>query len=384
MSTTQSARGGPGRSGIAMLLSLVAVIIVGGVAAAISAATMIEQRTGETTRRQNQAFAVADAAAGEIIGNWNAGTYNQMAVGTATAVSGTSPLGTGSFAGSVSRINNEIFLVDIVGRDRASQARQRLGMLVKLRVLTFDANSALTTRGPGRVSGSGVIDGTDAQPWPECPGAGPMAPGIRHPNVSQLDFQGTCAGLACVVGNPQALTDPTVNDNTFFNYGESDWAALSSAANIVLPSQTLTGLEPSVSGGQCNRLDANNWGEPHRSPTHPSSTVSQCTSYFPTIYVNGDARITTGRGQGVLMVNGDLELQGNFRFIGIMIVRGRLRTTGTGAHITGGVLAANVDLDDTFVAGNATIQFSRCAITAVQSSGAPGALFRSRGWTQIF
>lgn len=369
------------RPGIALLLSLVAIIIVGGIASAIAASALIEQRSGDTARRQNQAFAVADAAAGEIIGNWNSGVWNQMAIGAAQAVSGTSPEGTGTFTGSVTRINSEIFLVDVTGRDRRSQARQRLAMLVKLRVLAFDATSALTTRGAGTIGGSAIIDGTDLPPWPECPPAGVASPGIRHPQTSQLNFQGSCSNQSCVTGSPKVLNDPVVSDNTFFNYGDRDWADLAAAANVVItPDGTAwTGLGPTVSDGQCDRTNIRNWGEPDR-----PGTVPQCAGYFPTMYVNGDILISGGRGQGILLVNGDLTMQGGFEFTGIVIVRDRLRTAGTGAHIHGGVLAANVDLEESSVLGNATMQFSRCAIQAARLSAAPGALFRSRGWSQVF
>ena len=73
------------------------------------------------------------------------------------------------------------------------------------------------------------------------------------------------------------------------------------------------------------------------------------------------------------------------RFMGtsIIIVRGKFEATGTPV-IRGGILAANVDLDNASGLGNIDLGFSRCAIQAAQTSGALGAGFRSRGWTQIF
>jgi hypothetical protein len=382
MQTMDEPRTSHPRSGIAMVLSLVAIIVVGGIVAAISGSTMIETRTAEVGRRQNQAFAVADAAAGELIGNWESGVNNIMPVGTSRNVSGTAPGGTGTYTATISRTNQEIFLVDVVGRDAASQARQRLGLLVKLRVLTFDATAALTTRGVGRVGGSASISGADNIPtgWAaECPPAGPQASGVRHPNTSQLTFFGGCNNQSCVVGDPRVLNDPTVNDETFFNYGEADWAQLSSAANIVLSGGNISQIQPRLSGTQCDRSHGQNWGEPQRG----SGAVTACTNYFPTVFINGDAAIQVDRGQGILMVNGDLRFTGNFKFNGIVIVRGKLEAAGTPV-ITGAILAANVDLDNASGLGNIDLRFSRCAVQAAQVSGALGAGFRSRGWTQIF
>ena len=364
---------------MALFVTLVAMIVIGGLVSAIMATTTLEQRTGENMRRQNQAFAVADAAMNGIVANWVSGAWNQMAVGANIAVSGQSPNGTGTYTGSVSRVNNEIFMVDVVGKDRASSARQRLAMLVKLRILTFDISAALTTRGAGSVGGSAAVDGNDTPPWPDCPPAGAAEAGIRHPDPTQLSFIGGCSGQSCVEGDPPVEGDPSVNDNTFFSYADNDWDALQGQATVTLAGGTYTGMAPSLLVGNCNIGDTKNWGEPMR-----PAIVAACTNYFPIIYFAGDAQLSNGRGQGILMVNGDLTLVGNFDFDGIAVVRGRLRSQGTGNKITGGVLAANVDLDNTMVLGNAVLTYSRCAIDRAQAASAPGAQFRSRGWMQVF
>ena len=378
---------GRNRSGIALVVAVIAVVVVAALVTGVMAISTLEQRTGENARRQNQAFAVADAALGEVVANWNGGVWNTMATGATTTISGTAPSGTGTYSGSVSRINNEIFLLEVTGRDRGSTARQRVGMLVKLKVLTFDIQAALTTQGPGSIGGSAAISGLDENPpgWTGCPAVGPAEAGIRHPNPlgpgGELNFPGSCGGPGynCVEGSPQIETDPSVNNNTFFQYGDADWAELSGSANLILPAGTHNGMAPSLNLAlECNKTLLN-WGEPNR-PT----VFGACTTYFPTIYAQGDVRLSGGRGQGILLVNGDLELSGGFEFTGVVVVRGRLRSTGTGNHVQGGVLAANVDLDNSSVLGNAVIEFSRCSILRARDSSSPGAQFRSRGWTHVF
>lgn len=367
------------RRGVALVVALIAIIVVGAMVTGLWASSTLEQRTDENSRRQAQAMAVAEAAAGEIVGNWNYGTYNNMATGATSAVSGTSPSGTGSYTGNVTRINSQFFLVDVTGTDRGTKARQRVALLVKLRLLTFDIQGALTTRGPGTIGGSVNIDGTDTRPWSSCPPAGPERAGIREP-ASDLNFIGACSGASCITGSPAVSHDATVSDNTFFNYGPDDWAALSASATILIPaSSTLTGLSPSYTGSTCNAADQSNWGEPDEITIYPN-----CRSYMPVMYAAGDLRISNGRGQGILMVNGDLSLSGNFVFDGIVVVRGHLSTTGTGNHITGGVLAANVDLENDQVLGNAVIQYSSCSINQAATGSSPGAMLRSRGWMQVY
>lgn len=374
-----SAPSGANRSGIALVLSLIAIAVIGALITGMWSASALQQRSDENTRRQNQAMAVAEAAAGEVIGNWNSGVWNLMANNATTNISGKSPHGSGTYTGSVTRLNSEFFLLDLTARDNKSGARQRVGLLVKLRKLSFDITSALTTRGTGKVGGSADISGKDHRPWSDCPAAGPDRSGIRHPNPSQLDFIGACSGQSCVEGSPPVHTDPSVADETFFNYGDADWAALRQSATLILPPGTYSQIKPSATSGVCNRADINNWGE----PSEPG-TVAACRTYFPIIFVDGDIKLTGNRGQGILMVNGDLEMQGGVVFNGIALVRGRLHTTGTGGHITGGTLAANVDLDPTTVLGNAELNYSSCAVDRAREASSPGAQLRSRGWFPLY
>ncbi len=48
------------------------------------------------------------------------------------------------------------------------------------------------------------------------------------------------------------------------------------------------------------------------------------------------------------------------------------------------VMAANVDLDDSRMAGNAQIQYSSCVMQRVQTAAGIGSQLRSRGWLQLF
>ncbi len=65
-------------------------------------------------------------------------------------------------------------------------------------------------------------------------------------------------------------------------------------------------------------------------------------------------------------------------------MRGQLRTTGTGGHFNGAVLAANVDLDDITVLGDALVQYSSCAVLRALDSASPARPLRSRGWLHTY
>ena len=146
-------------------------------------------------------------------------------------------------------------------------------------------------------------------------------------------------------------------------FGDLLWDELKAMATKTYSSyQVVTQLGPdSVSVGagsyECRESTLSNWGDPH----HPTAA---CGNYFPIIYAAHGLKISASdAGQGILLIDGDLEVTGGHEFYGPVIIRGTLTTTGTGGHFVGGVIAANVDLDLSTVLGNAVVQFSSCAVT---------------------
>jgi hypothetical protein len=365
--------------GIALLVAVVALLVAGSLVTAFVSVSTLEHRQATNTRRMGQAFSAAEHGLGETVGNWNSATWNMLAVNDSVTVSGSTPGASGSYQGVVRRLNNELFAVDIVGADKVGGARQHIGAFIKLRTIMMDIQSALTSRGPTRIGGSAQVNGMDSIPanWAGCPADSDVA-GLRLPSLSDLQPQGGCAGGSCIGGDPPFTQDPTMDDSTFFQYGDLGWDELTAMAGKVLPPATYTGVQPSFgASGACNMADPKNWGD----PLVPSSA---CGSYFPIIYVPGSMSINGNYGQGILLVENDLSVQGGFEFFGIVIVKGSLKTTGTGGHFNGAVMAANVDLDQNTILGDALVQYSRCARERVLTNAAPGAMLRSRGWFQAF
>ncbi len=101
-------------------------------------------------------------------------------------------------------------------------------------------------------------------------------------------------------------------------------------------------------------------------------------------YIAGSARLSgTGSGAGILLVDGDLEMTGEFDFQGLVIVRGdvRLAGGGNGTHIWGalwvtGYVALNEPDPEVTVVGNADLYFSSVTLdsvdTLIASSGGGG------------
>jgi hypothetical protein len=66
-----------------------------------------------------------------------------------------------------------------------------------------------------------------------------------------------------------------------------------------------------------------------------------------------------------------------------VIVRGKLKTAGTGGHFLGGVMAANVDLGQNTVLGNAVVQYSNCALIKALAGSAVPSSASGRAWVEL-
>jgi hypothetical protein len=366
--------------GAVLLVAIIGLIVAGSLVTALVSVTVRDHREGRNTRTMGQAFAAAEDGLSMTIGNWGGGTYAGLAVGDSAVQTGATPSGVGSYTTTVKRLNNELFIVDVLGNDANSGARQRVGAFVKLRLLEMDIQAALTTRGATRLGGSAEIHGMDESPyqWTGCAPDSDLA-GIRMPDLDDISFQGNnCRDFACVDGAPVAQEDPSMGDSTFYEYGDTDWDGLVAMATKTVPAgMTGVAFAPNfLAGGQCNTSDIANWGD----PLNPSST---CGGYFPIIYAPNGLQVNQGVGQGILLVDGDFRVTGRFDFYGIVIVKGVLETAGggnTGSHFRGAVMAANAYLEDNTVTGNAVVNYSSCSVQRALQSAGSGAMLRSRGW----
>ena len=365
--------------GIALLITIVAIIVVGGLLIGVSTSARLEHRQARNTEEMTQAFAVTELGLSETVANWYAGNFNFMAVMDEVPIASASPQGAGTYVGNIRRLSQELFFLDVTGTSARGGSRQRLGTFVKLQALTVEIEASLTSRGPIRRNGNGQIDGTDLPPagWTSCTGTDDLA-GIRVPGGGMVD-DGGCP--TCINGDPPIQVDPSIDDDTFFDFGGLDWDALTAMATKTGFTLNNPRIAPSFgAGGECTVGDPENWGD----PLNPGST---CGNYFPIIYAPGNLNLNQGEGQGILLVEGDLRVQGRFEFYGIVIVRGSMTTAGGGAgsiHFRGGVMAANVNLDDNRIAGNAEVQYSSCAVIQAQTAAGIGSQLRSRGWMQLF
>jgi hypothetical protein len=111
-------------------------------------------------------------------------------------------------------------------------------------------------------------------------------------------------------------------------------------------------------------------------------TDTATSNYYPIIAIDaqgGAVDLQGDYGQGILIVlNGSLQITGNFRFKGIMLIDGYIDMSGTGGQtgskIEGSVVAFGNNtnqrsrVDESETLGNAVISYNRCAVNTAQEA----------------
>lgn len=382
--------------GMALALAIVALVVVGALVAGALFSGFQEQRLSENERRALASLGVAEEGVYDIIRGWDTDGVRQLYAGrypyparapakdSVSIGPKTSASNTGSYSGVLTRLNGELFLVDVTGQDTTRLTGQRIGLLVRIKPLVLSTPAALTSGGANVVGGTASINGNDQIP-PGWTGCGPID-SSRAAVRTQLNNTVTTNGRPTILGSPPVLNDPTLTDSSFSAYGDVTYPQLANHADVTLPAQTFANaIGPVVTNGTCDVSVATNWG----SPTTPGGP---CGTYFPIIHITGtDAVINGQEGQGVLLVDGSLSIHGGFQFFGVAIIKGSLRTAagggGTPAHFWGTVMVQDsVALSDTTntIGGAANFTYSKCAIVKAINKAGTGTMLRSRGWTQLY
>ena len=367
--------------GVAMIMALGAIVIIGVLMGSVLFVSTQDYRVGSNTVRTARATAAAELGLNRIPVDWNLADNSRLKTGDTLKKAYTAP-GGASATVVVTRLDGPFFWVVSEGYagglGSQASARRRYGVLFRLNLPNMNFMGAITTQGNTTVNGNVTVSGNDAAPagWSGCGGTQNVAGAAISPTTTA-----TVNGSVTINGSPTVLTTPAAGDsNTYFNYGNSNYQSLAAAANLTYPGGSLlNGLQPLIVGGVC-QSNALNWGEPNH-----ATPAGACDSYYPIIHVLGDLKVTTGRGQGILLVDGDLTVAGNFQFDGAVIARGGLKMSGTGNKVVGAVMAASVSVnDDVSLSGNTSLLYSSCALQAALSSSAYPTQAMQRAWVDLY
>ena len=106
-------------------------------------------------------------------------------------------------------------------------------------------------------------------------------------------------------GEPKSEVDASLNSSDM----KKDFDELKKLATLILSNSNPAATVPAYTATvppRCDTKVETNWGE----PTVPGDP---CFDYFPIIYHNGNLKLQGGRGQGILLVEGDLVASGGMK-----------------------------------------------------------------------
>jgi len=353
------------RQGFALPAAIGALVIIGILVTAGFFMARQELRIGVASNHAAMAVNIAQMGANEVMANWNGYQLGLITPWDSSVITGTAQ--GGNWSVSVVNANSYVYRITATGEVTEggalwAGATRRIGIVARMLFADIDPPGALTTRGNVEVKGTAGIDGTNQTPT----GWGPYCTTVPTNDAAGVvtDAGGTVTtqGSATVDGNPPSVQDPTIVDETFTDFGNLTWTDLTTLAQIEGKDIT-TGLGNNINntypqldgGGNCDEVPLDNWGD--ITPTNP------CGAYFPLIYHGGSPSIQSNAfGQGILLVEGDLHIQGGYTFHGIIITQGAFTTGAGGATIMGAVLAGNDLVLDQTATGGAQIIYSRCAV----------------------
>lgn len=376
------------REGFALATAIVAIVLIGLLIAASFFGSIQEFRTGRNTLFQERALAAAEFGQSSVLTDFDIETFRNQAKGTVTTR--TYAVQDGATASvDITKLNLLTFSVVSNGVAAAGtdmEARRRTGMLIRLEIPELRVAGAITSANKTNITGTGSTSGNDLNPagW-NCDETGPPKAGIVNDNAADVTATGACSGFSCVGGTPTVAVDPLAGDPaTYDEFGGFSYDSLAAMANITITGASASGIGPVVSGGACVKTNASNWGDPTRNAVTPGP----CEGYYPIIHVTttGVFSLSSGRGQGILLIDGSLKMTGNFEFYGPVIIKGNIEFAGTGNKIFGGIMTANEGCTSSpcnDIKGNAHIQYSRCSLLATLIPHARPVL-ATRSWADMF
>lgn len=349
-------------NGFALPAAIGALVIVGVMVTAGFFMAGQELRIGVASKHAAMAVNIAQMGANEILANWNGYRLGNIPIMGDTSISEST--GPGTWTVNIKNLNNHIYYVEAEGEVTQggmwAGATRRIGIVTRMLYADISPPAALTTRGTTAVKGGAEVHGEDTEPsgWGGyCSGTTKDKPGILTNDTSII---GT-SGQGAITGSPAYAQDSSIVDSTFTVFGNMTWDELVTLAkadgkNVTGLGTSVNNTQPDSIGNVCNTVLLTNWGDPLK-------PAAACGNYFPLIY-HGGPKLTIqsgGYGQGILLVDGDLDLRGNFVFHGIIIVQGNFETQGSGNRIMGGVLASNADFDAQSLVGGSVVTNSTCA-----------------------
>jgi hypothetical protein len=362
-------RGLAARRGAALAIVLVAMTVLAALTAGSIVAARQTRRAARDALPQVRAAVAAEGALVEALARWTP-RWNQLDAGATDSTTASAGLRTRVRA---MRLDARHLLLEATGRTRAStplvDAERTMSVVARLDPPVPDAAGAITVGGTLDLLAGAVLDGTDASPpgWSRCAATGidSTAAAVVAPDRVRVDPAAQLIGA--IVADARASSA-----STFTRFASEEWSALDARATVAVPGGSVVTPAPRETSGVCV-LAADAWSD----PAHASAA---CAQIHALVVARGALTVRgPARGQGMLLVDGDLTIDGAFDFAGVVVVRGALHAETGALRLHGALLVAN----GAVLGAGSSVRRSRCALVRATDGVARISVVRRRSWAEV-
>jgi hypothetical protein len=343
--------------GFILPAALFTMLIVALLAASLQAAVWQASRHARLGFAGERALHAADAAISQQLAHWDARAFASQNIGARE--SSTLELNAGLHAQlTVVRTAPDAAIIEASATSTQNgaplNAQRRVTRALVVRAPPLPLTQPLTAFGPLTLATPGNISNTDEIP---------------------PDWTTECLGVT-PIDAPIASIRNGADERALFDANWNKWIALASAQH---DASGVTAVAPIVASGIC----VPGTGEPLRG----SGSVAECANEWSArIITNAHPAHLTGssRHQGVLLIDGDVELTGSLEVDGLLVVRGALDASLGTLTVHGAVLIRDESGHGSRLGIASRVRYSRCALRrALSAVGAPAAI-TTGGWLERF
>lgn len=214
----------------------------------------------------------------------------------------------------------------------------------------YSADSSLASQDDVRLIGNFSVSGLDY-----CGATSPVY-GVK--TTQEIDVSGNA-------GTITGLTGPSPNTSGTYENAPASYDVVT-LINTLKPYATpIQQVDATVTYSSSNNTYSGSNVHLGVPPPAPPPEGSNGTPVIT--YAAGNVRLTSSNsvGDGILIVDGDLEVQGGLYYYGLIVVRGIVAFTGGGSqsvNIYGSIVSGSSITNTTSVGGGVNVQYDSCAI----------------------
>ena len=277
------------------------------------------------------------------------------------------------FTPTVSAIRLQAALYWVVAdAPAADSSHRRVNLIVRSGAVDLDSIAALVAAGDVSITAPATVIGANAASAAVCSAA--AEPAVVLGPAAQLTWSSADSSPALAVVRRTSAANPA----TYAHVGGSTWAQLQRVATIVLPPSNTIQVDPTDSCAEGSAVD---WGDPR------DGAPASCAQFIPLVVATGDVVVTGGIGQGVLLVEGHLHIEGPFQFTGLIVALEGIQSDADGVTIDGTLMSGTTTTPVTAsvqLSGRMTVSGDPCTVQRVVASTVPPRLVRGRPWAELY